>query len=124
MGKKILLIEDDKFLRKVIVRKLTTEGYEVVEAIDGERGIEATREEKPDLVILDLVLPEIDGFEVLATLKKDKDVFKIPVVVLSNLGDKENMERALKMGAADYLIKSSLEPSEILERINKIFGKE
>lgn len=124
MKKKILLIEDDKFLRKVIVHKLITEGYEVVQAIDGEKGIVAAKEEKPDLILLDLVLPEIDGFEVLAILKKDKETFNIPVIVLSNLGEKENVEKGLKMGATDYLIKARLEPSEIAERVERILNKE
>ena len=124
MAKKILLIEDDKFLRKVIVRKLIADGYEVIEAIDGEKGIVAAREQKPDLILLDLVLPEIDGFEVLAMLKKDKDTFEIPVIVLSNLGEKENVEKGLKLGAADYLIKARLEPSEIAERIQKVLNQE
>ncbi|KPJ54725.1 hypothetical protein AMJ47_03780 [Parcubacteria bacterium DG_72] len=124
MAKKILLIEDDKFLRKVIVRKLTADGYEVIEAIDGEKGVVAAREGKPDLILLDLVLPEIDGFEVLAMLKKDKETFKIPVIILSNLGEKENVEKGLKMGANDYLIKARLEPSEIAERIQKILNQE
>lgn len=122
MAKKILVIEDDKFLRKVIVRKLSAEGYEVIEAIDGEKGIAAAQEQRPDLILLDLVLPEIDGFEVLTALKKGKNTFKIPVIVLSNLGEKENVERGIKAGAADYLIKARLEPSEITERVKKVLG--
>lgn len=120
---KILLIEDDKFLRKVIVRKLVSDGHEVVQAIDGEKGIFAAREGKPDLILLDLVLPEIDGFEVLALLKRDNDTKNIPVIVLSNLGEKENVKKGLEMGAADYLIKAKLDPSEIAERIEKVLIK-
>jgi len=117
MAQKILVIEDDKFLRKVIVRKLSDEGYEIIEAIDGEKGLIVAREEKPDLILLDLVLPEIDGFEVLSELKKDKDTFEIPVIILSNLGEKKNVEKGIKMGATDYLIKARLEPSEIAQRV-------
>jgi DNA-binding response OmpR family regulator len=118
--KKILIIEDDKFLRKVIKRKFTGKSYNVVEAIDGEKGIIIARDEKPDIILLDLVLPEIDGFEVLQRLKQDPETKKIPVIVLSNLGEEENVEKGLKMGAADYLIKSNLDPSEIFERVEKI----
>lgn len=117
MAKKILIIEDDKFLRRVITQKLTKEGYDISEAIDGEKGIKKLEEKKVDLVLLDLILPGIDGFEVLAKLKKNPKLSKIPVIILSNLGQKEDIDKGLKMGAVDYLIKAHFTPGEIIERI-------
>ena len=118
MEKKILIIEDDKFLRELIAQKLLKEGYDIAEAIDGEKGIEAVKKEKPDLVLLDLILPGIDGFEVLARMKADPILAEIPVIILSNLGQKDDIERGLKMGAVDYLIKAHFTPGEIIEKIN------
>jgi len=115
--KTILIIEDDKFLRELIARKLLEEDYEISEAIDGEEGIKKVKEEKPDLVLLDLILPGIDGFEVLSRMKEDPVLAQIPVIILSNLGQKDDVERGLKLGAVDYLIKAHFTPGEIIEKI-------
>jgi len=117
MAKKILIIEDDKFLLKVIKKKLLIENYTVIEAMDGEQGIKSVKREKPDLILLDLILPGIDGFEVLTKIKKDKELSKIPVIILSNLGEKEDINKGLKMGAIDYLIKAHFTPGEIVGKI-------
>jgi len=120
MAKKILIIEDDKFLRELIAKKLQKEGYEISEAVDGEEGIKKVKEEKPDLVLLDLILPGIDGFEVLSRAKEDPALSQIPVIILSNLGQKEDVERGLGLGAVDYLIKAHFTPGEIIEKIRAI----
>lgn len=120
MSKTVLIVEDDKFLRELIARKLLQEGYSVLEAIDGEEGLKKTKEEKPDLVLLDLILPGIDGFEVLARVKADSATSKIPVIILSNLGQKEDTERGFAGGAVDYLVKAHLTPGEIIEKIKSI----
>jgi len=120
MAKKILVIEDDKFLRELITRKLSDDGFVTVEARDGEEGIKKVKEEKPDLVLLDLILPSIDGFEVLSQIKKDENLKSIPIIILSNLGQKEEVEKGLKMGAVDYLIKAHFTPGEIIEKIKSI----
>ena len=117
MAKTILIIEDDKFLRELITRKLLNEAYEVSEAVDGEEGIKKIKEEKPDLVLLDLILPGIDGFEVLSQMRKESALSSIPVIILSNLGQKEDVEKGLKMGAVDYLIKAHFTPGEIIDKI-------
>ena len=117
MAKTILIIEDDKFLRELITQKLIKEGYETSEAIDGEEGIKKVKEEKPDLVLLDLILPGIDGFEVLSKKREDPALVQIPVIILSNLGQKEDVERGLKLGAIDYLIKAHFTPGEIIEKV-------
>lgn len=117
MAKTILIIEDDKFLRELITQKLIKEGYETAEAIDGEEGIKKIKEGKPDLILLDLILPGIDGFEVLSRMKSDSALASIPVIILSNLGQKEDVERGLKLGAIDYLIKAHFTPGEIIEKV-------
>lgn len=122
MAKNILIVEDDKFLRELISQKLVKEGFNISEAVDGEEGVKKIKEEKPDLVLLDLILPGIDGFEVLAKTKEDPELVPIPVIILSNLGQKEDVERGLKLGAADYLIKAHFTPGEIIEKIRTILG--
>jgi len=118
MAKKtILIIEDDKFLRELIAKKLTDAGYGPSEAADGEEGLKKIKEEKPDLVLLDLILPGIDGFEVLSRTKEDPVLASIPVIILSNLGQKDDVEKGLKLGAIDYLIKAHFTPNEIIEKI-------
>jgi len=120
MAKVILIIEDDRFLRELISQKLTREGYDVLEAVDGEEGVKKVKEGKPDIVLLDLILPGIDGFEVLSQVKKDDTVSKIPVIILSNLGQKEDVERGLNLGAVDYLIKAHFTPKEIIDKVKNI----
>jgi len=115
--KKILIVEDDKFLRELIAQKLKKEGYLISESVDGEEGIKKIKSDKPDLVLLDLILPSIDGFEVLTKAKEDSSISSIPVIILSNLGQKEDVERGLKLGAVDYLIKAHFTPGEIIEKI-------
>ncbi|MFH1462721.1 MAG: response regulator [bacterium] len=114
---KILIIEDDKFLRELISQKLLKERYNVSEAVDGEDGIKKIKSEKPDLILLDLILPGIDGFEVLSQMKAIPELSSIPVIILSNLGQKEDVEKGLKLGAVDYLIKAHFTPGEIIEKI-------
>lgn len=120
MAKKILIIEDDKFLRELIAQKLLKESYDVIGAIDGEEGVKKAIEEKPDLVLLDLILPGIDGFEVLAKIKEDSVIGKTPVIILSNLGQKDDVERGMNLGASDYLIKAHFTPAEIIGKIKSV----
>lgn len=120
MAKKILIVEDDKFLRELITRKLDNEGYMVVEAVDGEEGLKKASEEKPDLILLDLILPGIDGFEVLTQIKQNNNLASIPVIILSNLGQREEIEKGLKLGAIDYLVKAHFTPGEIIEKMKNI----
>jgi len=120
MAKTILIIEDDQFLRELIVRKITGEGFSALEAESGEQGIEKTKQEKPDLILLDLMLPGIGGFEVLKKIKEDKNSNSIPIIILSNLAEPEEMEKGLKMGAVDFLIKAHLTPREIIDKVKSI----
>lgn len=118
--KKILIVEDDKFLRELVAKKLTAEGFDVQEAIDGESGVKKAKEIRPDIILLDLILPGIDGFEVLSRIKEDPATEMIPVIILSNLGQKEDIERGLKLGASDFLVKAKFTPSEIIEKIKNL----
>lgn len=120
MAKKILIVEDDRFLRELMARKLREGGFEVIEAGDGEEGLKKIKETKPDLVLLDLILPSIDGFEVLSRKKEDPEIEKIPVIVLSNLGQREDIEKGLALGAIDYMVKAHFTPSEIIEKVKNI----
>lgn len=114
--KKILIVEDDKFLRELIVGKLEGEGYEVLVAIDGLEGVKAIQEQKPGLVLLDLMLPNMDGFEVLQKMKEDPTL-TMPVIILSNLGQREDVEKGLSLGAVDFMIKAHFTPNEVIEKV-------
>ena len=120
MAKNILIIEDDEFLRSLINRKLSAEGYNMISAIDGEEGIKKVLAEKPDLVLLDLILPNEDGFEVLSKIKADPKVSQIPIIILSNSSQKEDIDKGMKLGAADYIIKAQFTPEEIVEKVKNI----
>ncbi|MBU3964215.1 response regulator [Patescibacteria group bacterium] len=123
MQEHILVIEDDKFLRELISRKLLSEGFKIDEAIDGEEGLRKIEEAKPDLVLLDLILPGLDGFEVLERIKDNPSTNIVPVLILSNLGQRDEIERGLKLGAVDFLVKAHFTPEEIVEKIKNIFEK-
>jgi DNA-binding response OmpR family regulator len=117
---KILIVEDDRFLRELITQKLIREGYNAVEAIDGEDGVKKIKEEGPDIILLDLILPGIDGFEVLKKTKEDPVTANIPVIILSNLGQKDDVDRGMKLGATDYMIKAHFTPGEIVSKVKSI----
>ena len=120
---KILVIEDDKFLRELINRKLQSENFETVLAVDGEIGLELVEKERPDIILLDLILPGINGFEVLTKIKENERIKEIPVIILSNLGQKDDIDKGMSIGAIDYLVKAHFTPNEIIEKINQILAK-
>lgn len=120
MSKKVLIIEDDKFLRELLGKKLSNLEYNAILAVDGEEGLEKIKSEKPDIVLLDLILPGINGFEVLEKTKKDPTVNQIPIIILSNLGQSEDIEKGLKLGAKDFLVKAHFTPQEIVNKLQSI----
>lgn len=122
---KVLIVEDDKFLAELISTKLDKEGYDIVLATDGESGVAKTKEERPDIILLDIMLPGMDGFEVLETMKKDEDVKvkETPVIILSNFGQEEKIEKGLSLGAKDYLVKANFTTSEIVDKIKDVLGR-
>lgn len=121
---RLLLIEDDVFFRRFYVEKLKEKGFEVDEADDGVQGLEKIRTFKPDLIVLDIILPKMDGFEVLKALQDDSILKRIPVLVFSTLGQEADIEKAKKMGAADYVNKSLFDFNELLAKINTLTTKQ
>lgn len=119
MGAKIVVVEDDKFLRDLMSQKLGDTPHEIYTAADGEEGMEKIREQKPDLILLDLILPGVNGFEVLEQLKQEEELSQIPVVVLSNLGQENDIEKAKRLGAEDYMVKAHFTLEEIISKIEK-----
>lgn len=113
--KRILLVEDEKPLVKVLTLKLQTEGYEVVNVLDGSAAVEAVKQQHFDLMILDLIMPKKDGFHVLTEIQTMG--IKLPILVFSNLGQEEDLEKAKKLGALDYFIKSNIPLSEVVEKV-------
>jgi DNA-binding response OmpR family regulator len=118
--KHILLIEDDPFLIDIYTTKLKEAGYSVKTAEDGDEGLRILKEKKPDLVLLDVVLPNFNGWEILRKIKKDDSFKDLKVVVLSNLGEKDEVEKGLKLGATKYLVKAHYTPSEVIKEVKKI----
>ena len=116
----VLLVEDDNFLANIYKTKFEMEGFKVSVASDGEEGLEAVKKKKPDIILLDILLPKMDGFIVLEHLKKDDEVKDIPVILLTNLGQKDDVEKGLEMGAVDYLIKAHFKPSETVDKVKKV----
>lgn len=123
-AQKIVLIEDDEILSKVLFTELKDAGFDVSQVFDGEAGLALVRSEKPDLVLLDLILPKKHGFLVLEELKKSPDTNAIPVIILTLLGEDEDIKKGLRLGADDYLVKSSHAVAEIVEKIKGFFSKE
>ncbi len=119
-NKKILIVEDDDFLLQMYVTKLELEGFQVISAVDGIKGLRLAQKDNPDLVLLDLQLPELSGFEVLEDLKRNNETKQIPVLVLTNFSQKEDIDRCLNLGASDYLIKAHFVPSEVIAKIKNI----
>ena len=119
----ILLVEDDNFLRDLISQKLKRESFNVIEAIDGEDGVKKTGEHKPHLILLDLILPGMDGFEVLRDIHGNENSKKIPVIILSNLGQKDDIEKGMRFGAIDYLVKAHNTPGEIVDKVKEVLAK-
>lgn len=120
---KILMIEEDRFLRKIYKNKFAKAGFEFREAISGDEGLNKVYSEKPDLVLLDLMLPKRSGFDVLVELKRNKTTKKIPVIILSNLAQEEDIKRTLSLGARDYLIKTEVSLSEVIDRVKECLAK-
>lgn len=122
MAKKILFIEDEFTLQKAMEEALRKEGYEVIQALNGKAGLNMVKSEKPDLVLLDIILPKMDGFQVLEQIKRNKETKNIPVIILTNLGDAEDIEKSLSLGATTYLVKSDHSLNEIIEKIKETIG--
>ena len=117
--KTILFIEDESVLQKTFGDILRQESYKMISALDGETGLRLAKSQKPDLILLDLILPKIHGFEVLKKLKEDKETKDIPVIVLTNLEGVGDVDKALGLGATTYLVKAQYSLEEVVEKIKK-----
>jgi len=124
MPKRILLVEDEEIIVDLLEKKLVKEGYEVLVARDGKEALEKMQamDPKPDLVLLDIIMPKMGGFEVMEEMKKNKTLQKIPVIVISNSGQPVELDKAKKLGAKDWLIKTEFDPQEVLEKVKKQIG--
>jgi len=121
--KTILFIEDESALQKTFGEILSQEGYEMISALDGEVGLRLAKEKKPNLILLDLILPRIHGFDVLKQLKEDKETKEIPVIVLTNLERADDVDKAIGLGATTYLVKAQYSLEEVVEKIKKALGE-
>ena len=117
--KTILFIEDESALQKTFEEILRQEGYEMISALDGEIGLKLAKMKKPDLILLDLILPKIHGFEVLKELKEDEKTKEIPIIVLTNLEGLKDVDKALELGAKTYLVKANYSLEEVITKIKK-----
>jgi DNA-binding response OmpR family regulator len=117
---KILIIEDDRFISKMYQTKLDLEGYQVEVAENGLIGVEKSKSFAPNMILLDLLMPELDGFGVLEALHGEDSTKDIPVIVMSNLGQEDHVKRAMNLGATTYIVKSQFTPSNVVEKIKEI----
>ena len=123
MAKKILLVEDETIMINLLEKKLTQEGYDVRVALNGEEGLKAMREEKPDIVLLDIIMPKMGGFEVMEEMNKDPELKEIPIVIISNSGQPVELDKAKELGAKDWLIKTEFDPQEVVDKVEKQIGR-
>lgn len=119
---RVLLAEDDRFLRKAAETALKRQGFTVFPAVDGEEALRVARAETPDIVLLDLIMPKLQGFEVLRALKADAATAKIPVIILSNLGQESDVKQAMEAGAAGYFVKANLSLQDLVKRVGEVTG--
>jgi CheY-like chemotaxis protein len=122
--KKVVVVEDDIAMREIVVHKLASNGYTVKEADDGKKGIELITTEKPDIVLLDLMLPEVDGFQVLENIRKNPDptVSKIPIIVLSNLWSNKDILKTKALHVQAYMVKAYFTTEEIMKKVNEVLA--
>jgi len=123
MAKKVLIVEDEELLLNLLKDKLSEIGYEVSSALDGEAGFKAVKEIVPDLILLDLIMPKMSGFELLEKMQEDDSIKPIPVIIISNSGQPVELEKAKQLGASDWLIKTEFDPREVVEKVIAQIGE-
>lgn len=120
---KIAIVEDDKFLHKILTTKFVKEGFDVRAAFDGEEAVKIITADPPNMVLLDLILPKLSGFEVLAELKTNPATKNIPVILLSNLGQDEDKSRARELGALEFMVKADFSINEVVSKVKELYAK-
>jgi DNA-binding response OmpR family regulator len=120
--RRILLAEDDRFLRKAAETALKRQGFTVLAAVDGEEALRMARAEAPDLILLDLIMPKLQGFEVLRALKADAATAATPVIILSNLGQESDVKQAMDAGAVGYFVKANLSLQDLVKKVGETLG--
>jgi CheY-like chemotaxis protein len=120
---RVLLVEDDRFLRRAAHATLKQKGYDVVLAADGEEALALARSSAPDLILLDLMLPRMNGFAVLSALKQEDATRSIPVIVLSNLGQESDLQGAMQAGAVAYYVKANLSLADLVARVETVLAE-
>ncbi len=123
MKQRILIIEDDNFIASLMVETFNRAGFDVDLAIDGEKGLKKLEKQIPDIIFLDLILPGISGFELLEKFKKEDKTKKIPIVIISNLGSRDEIQKGLKLGASAYLIKAHILTEELVKKAKEVLRK-
>ncbi len=124
MANKVLIVEDEPILLRALNVELLSQGFEVISAKDGEAALKLIKEENPQLILLDLIMPKKNGFEVLKEIKNDDQTKRIPVIVLTNLGQEKDKKEVFDLGAEDYFVKASTDLNELSKKIEKILNKE
>ncbi len=119
---KVLIVEDDRYISKMYQLKLSLDGMEVQVADNGRVGVEKVKEFKPEIILLDILMPELDGYEVLKIIKSDSETKDIPVLILSNLGQEDHIQKGMQLGAVGYIVKSQYTPSKVVDKIKEILS--
>ncbi len=116
---KILIIEDDRYISKMYQLKLSLDGFDVQVSENGRSGIEKAKEFRPDIILTDILMPEMDGFDVIKAIKGDAEMTTTPILIMSNLGQEDHIKKGLELGALGYIVKSQITPSKVVEKIKE-----
>lgn len=122
MKTKVVIVEDEKMLADMYTTKFAMEGFDADKANDGQAGFDLVKQVKPNIVLLDIIMPKIDGFAVLKMLKDDPELKAIPVILLSNLGQDEDVKKGKELGAADYFVKANHTPAEVVQKVKQVLN--
>ena len=123
-GKKILIVEDDKFLSSLVKSRLEKDGFTVLQVFDGEEAINFLDKDQPDLIVLDMIMPKVPGFEILEKISADPQLSGIPVIVLTNLGQESDVVKAKRLGATEYFVKARVSIDDIVQRIKSLLSQQ
>jgi len=122
MNKKVLIVEDDMALFNMYSVELKIKGYDVLNVNDGLQALSKAKEFRPDIILLDIMLPGMNGLNILTELKADPQTMDMPIIMLTNYGSEDNVKKALESGAADYIMKYKILPSELADKIEVVLG--